>query len=288
MSVSGSGMTPEGGYWEIDHGWDVFGADGEKVGDVADVQSNFITVSKGFIFKTDMYIPVSAISNVEHDRVYLNVTKDQVEAQGWDRMPETNETDWDRGVAGGMDTDTTTRTTDARRMRDTDRTLADRDRMTVPVVEEQLSVDKRETERGRVRVNKDVVEEERTVNVPLREEEVRVSRRPATGGTVGDVPEHAFEEQDIEIPIRGEEATVTKQPVVREEVDITKQTRERQQPVSGTVRREEVRVEGADGAVLNEERTAEVNRERRRRDMTPRGTDDLATDTTTDQLPPTT
>ena len=58
MSVSGSGISPDGGYWEIDHGWDVFGADGDKVGDVADVQTNYITVSKGFLFKTDMYIPV--------------------------------------------------------------------------------------------------------------------------------------------------------------------------------------------------------------------------------------
>ena len=34
-------------------------------------------------------MPTSAISRVEHDRVYLNVTKDEVKARGWDRVPET-------------------------------------------------------------------------------------------------------------------------------------------------------------------------------------------------------
>src|SRR6476469_10735801 len=102
MSVSGSGISPDGGYWEIDHGWDVSGADGDKVGDVAHVQTNYITVSKAFLFKTDMYIPVSAISNIEHDRVYLNVTKHDIERQGWDQLPDSNETDLDRGVRRGM------------------------------------------------------------------------------------------------------------------------------------------------------------------------------------------
>jgi len=272
MSVGGTGVDPQGGYWEIDHGWDVFGADGDKVGDVADVQPHYITVSKGFIFKTDMYIPVSAITNVADDRVYLNVTKDQVESQGWDRMPTGNETDWDRGVQSGADfdhmTDTgyqmrssgvaDTTTTGTTR---TDTTLTDRDRVEVPVVEEQLNVGKREVERGAVRLRKKVTEQEQTVNVPLREEEVHVERRPVEGRAT-DLPADAFEEVDIEIPIRGEEAEVTKQAVVREEVDVHKHTRERQQPVSDTVRREEVVVEGADGAVLDEARTREVREDR--------------------------
>jgi uncharacterized protein (TIGR02271 family) len=248
MSVSGSGITPEGGYWEIDHGWDVFGADGDKVGDVADVQNNYITVSKGFIFKTDMYIPVSAISNVEHDRVYLNVSKNDIERQGWDRVPDSNETNFDRGVRRGMPTDASM-TTDTT-MRTRSERVTDRDTIDVPVTEERLNVSKRETERGRVNIHKDVVEQEQTVNVPLREEEVHVRRRAAAGDTLsGDVPANAFEEVDIEIPIRGEEADVNKQAVVRENVEVSKTVRERQQPVSGTVRREEVRVDGAEGVV---------------------------------------
>jgi len=256
MSVSGSGISPDGGYWEIDHGWDVFGSDGEKVGDVADVQNNYITVSKGFIFKTDMYIPVSAISNVEHDRVYLSTTKHEIERQGWDRLPDSNEPDMDRGVRRGMLSETASAADFASydtTPLDADAALEERDTLTVPVREEQLNVSTHETERGRVTVHKDVVERQQTVNVPLREEEVRVTRRAVDGGyAAGDVPDDAFEEMDIEIPIRGEEADVSKQAVVREEVHVQKHVRERQQAVSGTVRREEVTVDGADDDVVDD------------------------------------
>jgi uncharacterized protein (TIGR02271 family) len=266
MSVSGSGITPDGGYWEIDHGWDVLGADGEKVGDVADVQNNYLTVSKGFIFKTDMYIPVSAISNVEHDRVYLNITKDEIERQGWDRLPDSNETELDRGVRRGMPADTTaapstsTSTTGfGATRRERDSAMADRDTLKVPVTEERLNVNKREAERGHVNIRKDVVEQEQSVNVPLREEEVHVTRRAVNSDDLtGDELTNTFEEIDIEIPIRGEEADVTKQAVVREEVEVQKRMRERQQQVSGTVRREEVIVEGGDDAVVDERRSTRM------------------------------
>jgi len=256
MSVSGTGISPDGGYWEIDHGWDVFGADGDKVGDVADVQNDYITVSKGFIFKTDMYIPVSAISNVQDERVYLNTTRSDIERQGWDRVPDSNETNLDRGVRRGMPTETamSSGTTGYdRTLTQRDDTLVDRDTLSVPVSEERLNVNTRETERGAVRVRKHVTEQEQTVNVPLREEEVHVTRHAAQGDYVaGNAPANAFEEVDIQIPIRGEEADVTKQTVVRENVEVHKHVAERQQPVSGKVRREDVTVEGADGAVVDD------------------------------------
>ena len=72
---------------DIRHGWAVYGADGEKVGDVSDVQATYIVVSKGLIFTSERYVPVSAVTRVEHDRVYLDVTKDQIEREGWDTAP---------------------------------------------------------------------------------------------------------------------------------------------------------------------------------------------------------
>lgn len=42
-------------------GWDVYGSDGEKVGDVSDVGSNYLLVTKGFLFTKDIYIPPSAV-----------------------------------------------------------------------------------------------------------------------------------------------------------------------------------------------------------------------------------
>ena len=54
---------------------------------------------------------------------------------------------------------------------------------------------------------------------------------------------NAFTEGTIEVPVRGEEVDVQKRVRVAEEVEIGKEAVQRTETVSGTVRREEVRVE---------------------------------------------
>ncbi|HEX2281232.1 MAG TPA: DUF2382 domain-containing protein [Thermomicrobiales bacterium] len=231
---------PKAGYTEIATGWDVVGADGDKIGSIAAVQPHYISVEKGFLFKEDLFIPTSTITSVQDDTVYLNVTKAQIEHEDWHSEPEMNE--WHRETADYND-----------QLRATDvNSGVDRrpgDRMHIPLSEEHLEVGKHDVERGRAQVRKDVTEEEQSVDVPLREEEVRVERHAAGSGQV---PDDAFQEQDIEIPIRGEEADVTKRARVREEVDIEKDVRERTEHASDTVRREEVHVDHDDN--LREER----------------------------------
>lgn len=85
-----------GNLTEVAYGWDVIGSDGDKIGDVSAIQPHYISVEKGFLFKTDLFVPTSAIIRVENKKVYLNVTKDQIENQGWDREPEM--TDYHREV----------------------------------------------------------------------------------------------------------------------------------------------------------------------------------------------
>jgi uncharacterized protein (TIGR02271 family) len=233
-----TGNYPPGGTWEIDNGWDVVTSDGEKIGDVEEVHPHYLVVGKGLIFHSERYVPVSTITSVADDKVYIGVTKDEVERQGWDTIPDL------AGTTGMTDTTMRTDTTDRRGMTDTMR--RETDEVDVPVVEEQLNVDKREVERGSVRVHKDVVEEERQITVPVREERVRVERTAETDRRVADAGDHTFEEEDIEIPVRGEEVVVSKRPVVTENVRISKDVREHDEPVSGRVRREDVVVEGDD------------------------------------------
>lgn len=232
-----TGNYPPGGTWEIDNGWDVITSDGDKIGDVEEVHPHYLVVGKGLIFHSERYVPVSTITSVENNKVYLGVSKAEVERQGWDTIPDVADT---TSTTGMTDTTTTRRTDTA------DYDMRDTDNVRVPVREEQMNVDKRQVERGAVHVHKDVVEEERQVNVPVREETVRVERHAATGQRAGDIGDHAFQEEDIEIPLRGEEVEVNKQGVVTEEVEISKDVRERNKQVGGTVRREEVHVEGDD------------------------------------------
>src|SRR3990170_1301338 len=84
-------MNTNIGTFNITSGMDVVGADGGKVGSVANVEGEYVVVSKGFFFPSDYYIPTSAISAVD-DKVYLNVTKDDALNQGWDTVPSTTST----------------------------------------------------------------------------------------------------------------------------------------------------------------------------------------------------
>lgn len=239
-----------GEVWEIDDGYDVFAADGEKVGDVQEVHSHYLVVSKGFFFPTERYVPVTAITDVRDERVSLNVTKDQIDSQGWDTEPVEPSYTTDTSTHTDTDTDVDRASMDRTRTTDTvesERGMNTDDDLRIPVMEEQLSVGKQEVRRGMVRVRKTVTEEQASVNVPLREETVHVERQQVSGEYSGTLPTDAFQETDIEIPLRGEEADVTKRAVVREEVQINKDVVERNQQVTDTVRREEVHVEGADG-----------------------------------------
>jgi uncharacterized protein (TIGR02271 family) len=206
---------------QISVGDEVYGSDGDKVGTVAEVQSGYIVVEKGFFFPTDYYIPTSAIASASNGQVYLSSTKDAALNSGWDVVPDVEATT--------MTTATTATTTGEEELR-------------IPVMEEELTATVRDQEAGAVRIEKDVVEEERTLDVPVTEERVRIERRivdrPVTSADAA-----TFEETVIDVPLRSETVDVQKQARVAEEIVVSKEAVERTEQVSGTVRREEVYVD---------------------------------------------
>ena len=112
---------------------------------------------------------------------------------------------------------------------------------TIPIVEEELRVGKRQVERGGVRVRSYVVEKPVETEITTREEIVRVERRPVDRPiSAGDT---AFQERVVEVTATGEEPVIAKEQRVVEEVAIGKDVTERQERVSDTVRRTEVEVE---------------------------------------------
>jgi uncharacterized protein (TIGR02271 family) len=113
---------------------------------------------------------------------------------------------------------------------------------TLELREEQLQARKQPVETGQVTLGKDVVEEQRTMEVPTTREEVYVERH-AVERRPADRPVGETAEQTIEVPVREERVETEKQPVVYEEVGVAKQQVTTTQPVSDTVRREELRVQ---------------------------------------------
>jgi len=134
---------------------------------------------------------------------------------------------------------------DDREIRETEGEIRETDReMRVPVVEEQLEVEKRAGQIGEVGIQRRVVEEQQSVPVELRREEVHVEERDVDDRRISSQEaDRLFEEGTIRVPVRGEEAVVSKEAVVTGEVVVNKeQTTERQQ-ITDTVRRMEVEVD---------------------------------------------
>jgi uncharacterized protein (TIGR02271 family) len=199
-----------------------------------------------------------------HNIVDIDRLGQEYRAGGWTRYDETagpyettgtayagttGTTDYDR-TAATAGTTGTVGTTDV----DYDRTTAttgttgttDQGETAVPIVEEELRVGKRETDRGGVRVDTRVEETPVEEQVNLRDETVSVERR-RVDQPVTDADATAFQEGAFEVREQGEEAIVDKQARVVEEVVVRKDVEDRTETVQDTVRRTDVDVENLSG-----------------------------------------
>jgi len=83
-------------------GTEVFGADGEKVGEVVAVHPAYVVVEKGLVFPTDVFVPRAAAA-FAGDRLTLTVTKEEALRQGWDEPPPGTDPDRETAVFPGGD-----------------------------------------------------------------------------------------------------------------------------------------------------------------------------------------
>lgn len=118
----------------------------------------------------------------------------------------------------------------------------DTERQAVPVVQEEMQVGKRTVDAGGVRVIKRVSETPVSQIVNLREEHATIERRPVDRPAT-DADFANFQEGTIEVRETAEEAVVGKTARVVEEVVVGKETTERSETVTDSVRRTDVEVQ---------------------------------------------
>jgi stress response protein YsnF len=118
----------------------------------------------------------------------------------------------------------------------------DIDNRSIPVIEEELQVGKREVERGGVRLRSRIIERPVEESLRLREEHVSVDRTP-TNRPASESDFDTFREGEIEVRERSEVPIVNKEARVVEEINLRKDVREREETVRDTVRRTEVEVD---------------------------------------------
>lgn len=144
-----------------------------------------------------------------------------------------------------QDTATTQKSAQTQNVAATSNTANRTGETTIPVIEEQMQVGKREVEGGGARIRSRVIEKPVEASVRLREEHVVVNRRPVNR-EVTNADLTGFKEGDIELTERAEVAVVDKQARVVEEVVVGKNVTEHQETVRDTVRRTDVEVEKLD------------------------------------------
>jgi uncharacterized protein (TIGR02271 family) len=188
---------------KIREGMEVRTAEGEKLGKVAHIEGEQFTIEKGWLFKTDYVAYVDGILEIRGEEIIYQPVSDE-----------------DRAKFGQAEGETR-----------------------LPLVEEELEVDKHIEQKGEVRVTKEVVTEQKQVTVPVTREEVKVERVPVDRREASELP---IEKGQVTVPVMEEEVTVSKRPVVREEVRVSKEAVQEQRTASGEVRREEAHVEQVD------------------------------------------
>ena len=113
------------------------------------------------------------------------------------------------------------------------------------VIEETLEVGKAATTSGK-RLKTEVSEREVEETVSLKEENVDVERSRVGRTLKPEEADKAFGERTVEVTATTEKPVVSKQAQVVEEVALSKQSGQREETVSGTVRRQDVKVEDVD------------------------------------------
>jgi uncharacterized protein (TIGR02271 family) len=117
----------------------------------------------------------------------------------------------------------------------------------IPVVQEEMTVQRREVETGRVRVRKTVSEDHVRVNEAITTEHVITERVPI-GEVVSEAPATRHEGDVLVIPVVEERLVVRRELVLVEEIRLTRRRDARPSVQDVTLRRENVVVERLDPA----------------------------------------
>jgi uncharacterized protein (TIGR02271 family) len=121
----------------------------------------------------------------------------------------------------------------------------------VQAKEEKLHPHKEAVQTGEVKVRKEVHTEQKTMQVPVTKEEVVIERHAVSGRpTTGDIKAG----EEIRIPVREEQVHLEKDTVVGEEVVVGKRKVQDSEQVTGTVRKEEIKVEKKGDVDVNDKR----------------------------------
>jgi uncharacterized protein (TIGR02271 family) len=226
--------------WDKDsvrNGMFVMGTQGERIGKVIRCNNDTFVVEKGVFFPKDYELRYDHVTDIAGGTIRYALTdflrgRDSETAKPAAPQAAT-------AAATATAASAAAAPAPARRAE----TSTDRDEIRIPLLREEIGIEKVARESGHVRIHKTVHTEEKHFSVPVTREEViiehvAVGRDAAPSGGDG-----SFHEDTVDVPLYEEEVRVSKRPILEEEVVIRTVARSIEREGSAMLRHEEAEVE---------------------------------------------
>ena len=218
----------------VRNGMFVMGTQGERIGKVIRCDDETFVVEKGVFFPKDYELRYDHITDISGGTIRYALTDF---LRGRDLTAERAPAGG-REAAAGATAAATAAPTPAREAE----AAADRDEIRIPLMREEIGIEKVARESGHVRIHKTVHTEEKRFSVPVTREEV-VIEHVAVGRDAALNADTSFSEDTVDVPLYEEEVRVSKRPILEEEVVIRTVARSFEREGSAMLRHEEAEVE---------------------------------------------
>jgi len=231
---------------EVRAGMAVTSTKGERLGNVVRVGSDTFVVEKGVFFPKDFELRYDHITSLEGEQI--GYTLSDTDAR-FGSLAETA-----RAGTAATAAATAARAVPpappARAAAPTSIGTSRKDDVRIPLMEEEIGIEKVSRETGHVRIHKTVKTEEKHFSIPVTREDVVIERVSASEDDARLSPELAFQEQTLDMPLHEEDVQVTKRARVREQIVVHPIIQALEKEASASLRHEEVEIDDTRGRAL--------------------------------------
>jgi uncharacterized protein (TIGR02271 family) len=228
----------------IRNGMFVMGTQGERIGKVIRCDDETFVVERGVFFPKDYELRYDHITDVSGGTVRYALT-DFLRGRDRETATSTPAATARHGGTAGAATEAAApagAATAAAAPAPRPERSPERDEIRIPLMREEIGIEKVARESGHIRIHKTVHTEEKHFTVPVTREEV-VIEHVAVGRDAALTGDDAFVEDTVDVPLYEEEVRVSKRSVLEEEVVVRTVAQSVDREGSALLRHEEAEVE---------------------------------------------
>ena len=237
---------------EVRAGMAVTSIKGERLGNVVRVGSDTFVVEKGVFFPKDYELRYDHITSLDGEQIGYSLSDTD---SRFGSLAETARA----GTAAAAATAAATAARaapppapPARAAAPTSLGTGRKEDVRIPLMEEEIGIEKVSRETGHVRIHKTVKTEEKRFSVPVTREDVVIERVSASEEDAPLSPELAFKEQTLDLPLHEEDVQVTKRTRVREQIVVHPVIQAAEKEASASLRHEEIEIDDTRGRALRD------------------------------------